>query len=165
MSIQQLVASLKLQPHPEGGFYREVYRAAEQIPASALPSQFGGSRSFSTSIYFLLTANNFSAFHRIASDEIWHFYSGDPLHVHVLDPQGHYQLIQLGNGENAIANFQAVVPAGSWFASESKGTLGYSLVGCTVAPGFDFTDFELANAKILVQQYPAYADLIQRLCR
>lgn len=162
--VQQLVAQLKLQPHPEGGYYRETYRSAECIEQSALPARFSGTRNISTAIYFLLTQGNFSAFHRIQSDECWHFYTGDPLLVHVIHPNGSYELITLGNRMDAGELFQAVVPAGSWFASETAPGGVFSLVGCTVAPGFDFADFELADAA-LTQQFPAFEKLIRRLCR
>ena len=158
-----MIKDFDLQAHPEGGFYKETYRSAEMIPQSALPARFSGSRLFSTAIYFLLPQNNFSAFHRIQSDECWHFYEGDTLLVHVLDPEKGYTLLKLGRNAQAGEVYQAVVPAGSWFASETTGS--YSFVGCTVAPGFDFADFELTSANGLTAQYPEHQQLIQRLCR
>ena len=158
-----MIKDFDLQAHPEGGFYKETYRSAEMIPQSALPARFSGSRLFSTAIYFLLPQNNFSAFHRIQSDECWHFYEGDTLLVHVLDAEKGYTLLKLGRNAQAGEVYQAVVPAGSWFASETTGS--YSFVGCTVAPGFDFADFELASANVLTAQYPEHQQLIQRLCR
>jgi predicted cupin superfamily sugar epimerase len=160
---QQLVEIYGLLPHPEGGFYKENYVAAEQIPQAALPARFTGDRSFSTAIYFLITAGNFSAFHRIKSDECWHFYEGNPLLVHVINTDGTYQLIKLGANAKNGEVYQAIVPAGAWFASESLGE--YSFVGCTVAPGFDFTDFELADKNALMSLYPEQRALIERLCR
>lgn len=162
--VQLLVTQFQLLPHPEGGFYKETYRSAELINEHALPDRFAGNRHFSTAIYFLLEQGNFSAFHRIQSDELWHFYAGDPLQVHILTPEGSYTKIQLGNKGDEPC-FQAMVPAGSWFASETAPGGSYSFVGCTVAPGFDFADFELAGAAALMAIYPDHAELIGRLCR
>lgn len=170
MSSEQYNASywaayLQLLPHPEGGYYKETYRSGEQIPRSGLPERFSADRSFSTAIYFLLEKENFSAFHRIQSDECWHFYAGDALLVHVIHPDGSYRCIRLGHHPDRGELFQAVVPAGSWFASETAPGGEFSLVGCTVAPGFDFADFELADADQLSGLYPDKEVLIRRLCR
>ncbi|NCI46526.1 cupin domain-containing protein [Sediminibacterium soli] len=164
-AVKDLIRQLQLQPHPEGGYYRETYRAAETMAAASLPGRFTGDRVFSTAIYFLLEKGNFSAFHRIQSDECWHFYAGDPLQVHVIYPDGRYGLIRLGNDPVNGCSFQAVVPAGCWFASETALGGSYSLVGCTVAPGFDFADFELAKQAELLSAYPSHATVIRRLCR
>ena len=163
--VKKLIDELELLPHPEGGWYKEVYRANEQIEVAGLPERFGGSRSFSTSIYFLLAGDNFSAFHRIKSDELWHFYSGDGLTIHTLASNGEHRAIQLGNRLEMGETFQAVVPAGLWFASEPNGDENYALVGCTVAPGFDFADFEMAKRTSLQQQFPEHCELIKRLTR
>jgi predicted cupin superfamily sugar epimerase len=164
--INQWVDKLQLLPHPEGGFYRENYRSPETIDAASVPERFSGTRSISTAIYFLITAGNFSAFHRIKSDECWHFYTGDPLWVHLInDATGEYSIIELGNDLSGTGVFQAVVPAGYWFASETKAGGSFSLVGCTVAPGFDFADFELAERNQLIAEFPAHTTLIQRLTR
>ena len=159
------VRHLKLQPHPEGGFYKETFRSAELISKDALPERFTGSRCFYTAIYFLLEQGNFSAFHRIQSDECWHFYAGDPLQIHIIHTDGNYTSILLGNQPDKGEQFQAMVPAGAWFASETAQGGSYSLVGCTVSPGFDFTDFELADADTLSAMYPDKEVLIRRLCR
>lgn len=161
--IQNLINQYQLAPHPEGGYFKETYRSAENIAHAALPETFSGPRSFSTAIYFLLLKDLFSAFHRIKSDECWHFYEGDSLHVHVLHLNGEYELIKLGRDSANGEVYQAIVPAGTWFASESMGN--YSFVGCTVAPGFDFNDFELAYADKLKAEYPENVTLIERLCR
>jgi predicted cupin superfamily sugar epimerase len=163
--LRELVDKFELMPHPEGGFYKEMYRSAEQLPAASLPARFGGERSFSTAIYFLLVKNNFSAFHRIKSDECWHFYTGDSLLVHVIHPDARYELIRLGNHIAAGETFQAIVPAGAWFASETAPGGEFSFVGCTVAPGFDFADFELAERASLEMAFPQHAGIIRRLCR
>lgn len=164
-SIDTLVNLLQLQPHPEGGYYAETYRSSENIEAQALPPRFGGARSFSTAIYFLLPAGIFSAFHRIASDECWHFYEGIPLNIYVIDAAGNLSVIKLGKNIEDDEQFQAVVPAGCWFASMPARNEGYSLAGCTVAPGFDFNDFELADAATLAATFPQHTAIIQRLCR
>ena len=159
-SAAALVRHLQLLPHPEGGYYRETYRSSGRIPGEVLPASFSGERNYSTAIYFLLEGGQYSAFHRIASDECWHFYQGIPLHIYVLHPSGELETIVLGNPV-----FQAVVPAGCWFASRPSEPEGFCLVGCTVAPGFDFADFEMAAAETLAGKYPAHASLIRELCR
>lgn len=163
-SIEEVAAMLQLQPHPEGGFYQETYRSELVIPGGSLAA-FPHARHCSTGIYFLIGGAQFSAFHRIRSDELWHFYAGSPLHVHEIGEGGTYTLhrvgIDLANGYRP----QAVVPAGSWFASECAMQNGWSLVGCTVSPGFDFADFELATRQSLSTQFPQHSALISRLCR
>jgi uncharacterized protein len=152
---------LRLAPHPEGGFYRVTYTAGLQIPEAALvPAGFGGSRAACTAIYFYLEEGNFSAFHRLRADEMWHFYDGDPLVVYVIDEEGARTDIELGPGK-----FQAVVRAGCWFASRLQSGSRFALVGCTVAPGFDFEDFELAQGAELASKYPQHRDLIYGLTR
>ena len=165
LTIDQLIGHYQLQPHPEGGWYKETYKSSEQIPATALPVRFGGGRSFSTAIYFLLDQGNFSAFHKIKSDECWHFYSGDILEVFVITPDGNLQITRLGSDISNGELFQFMVPANCWFASRPAAKSSYCFVGCTVAPGFDFADFELAAAKELAALYPAHAAIINELCR
>lgn len=164
--IEALINHYNLLPHPEGGFYRQTYAASEQIHKDSLPERFKGNRNFSTAIYFLLPHGSFSAFHRIKSDEVWHFYEGCPLNIHVIHSYGDYECLKLGNKLNNGESYQLVVPANAWFASEPVGDPeSFSLVGCTVAPGFDFADFELADAAVLVEQFPNHAQLIRRLSR
>lgn len=157
--IEYWTSQLGLQPHPEGGFYAETYRAPGMTATAR------GLRPAGTAIYFLLTAGHFSAFHRIRSDEIWHHYEGDAVHIHVLDPNGGYSCLLLGHQPERGERLQQVVPAGAWFASECVGEQGYALTGCTVAPGFDFADFELAERSSLALEYPEHAPLIHRLTR
>lgn len=164
-TVTELVDTYQLLPHREGGYYKETYRSEEVVMEEALPERFPGNRALSTAIYFLLEQGNFSAFHRIRSDECWHFYAGDTLHVHVIHPQGEYRLLALGSNPVKGEQFQAIVPAGAWFASETAPGGNFSLVGCTVSPGFDFADFELAQAAALTAAYPQHAELISRLCR
>ncbi|MEM7552041.1 MAG: cupin domain-containing protein [Bacteroidota bacterium] len=158
--IDNLVQKLELQPHPEGGFFKETYRSELIVE----PKSFNAKRNVSTAIYFLLTAENFSAFHKIKSDELWHFYQGDPLEVIILE-EDKVQTIKLGSNLEKGETFQAVVSAGSWFASRVTKGGKYSLVGCTVAPGFDFEDFELAQRVELIKSYPEHSDLITEMTR
>jgi len=162
---QYWIDALKLEPHPEGGYFRETYRSPLAISQSALPASFAGDRSVSTAIYFLLRGEDFSAFHRIASDEMWHFYAGDPLSVHAIDSDGQSIEIKLGPDPVRGEVFQAVVPAGCWFGSCLAQPGTFALMGCTVAPGFDFADFEMAKRLSLLREFPQHADLIRRLTR
>lgn len=164
-TVQQLVKHYEMLPHPEGGYYKETYRSNEMLQKSSLPARFTDKRNFYTAIYFLLEQGNFSAFHRIKSDECWHFYAGQTLLVHVIDVQGNLTTTRLGNDIFANETFQFLVPANCWFASEPAPESSFSLVGCTVAPGFDFEDFELAKANTLIQQFPQHEEIIARLCR
>lgn len=163
--IQELITAYGLLPHPEGGYYKETYRSAEQVAGEALPKRFSGSRAHSTAIYFLLDKGNFSAFHRIKSDECWHFYAGQTLLVHIIHFDGALETVQLGSRVEAGEVFQYVVPANCWFASEPAPGTDYAFTGCTVAPGFDFADFELANGEELVALFPQHETIIRRLCR
>jgi predicted cupin superfamily sugar epimerase len=163
-AAHQWIQRLQLQPHPEGGWYRQTYRAPLTLPHAALPSH-PGDRAASTAIYFLLAGDQFSAFHRLRSDEVWHFYAGSELIVHVIGPDGTYSEILLGNDMQASQQFQAVVPSGCWFGSSLRHPDTYALVGCTVAPGFDFADFEMAKRAELIAHYPQHRAMIERLTR
>jgi predicted cupin superfamily sugar epimerase len=161
-SAKYWIDKLGLIAHPEGGYYRETYRSSLSIAQKALPSQFNGPRLVSTAIYFLLEAENFSAFHRLRSDELWHFYAGAPLVVHVIEPDGHHSELSIGGNPDAGEALQGVVKAGCWFASGVRDTQSFALAGCTVAPGFDFEDFELGQRSDLVRLYPQHRELIER---
>lgn len=161
--IEALIASLDLRPHPEGGFYRETYRASELIPNAGLPARFHGDRAQSTAIYYLLRAGDRSKLHRIRSDEVWHFYDGDPLVIIAIGPNGHLTETALGRDFAAGQVPQHVVPAGHWFGSTPANGGSYALVGCTVAPGFDFADFELAQRDGLLEEFPQHRSWITRL--
>ena len=143
----------------------QTYKSNELFPATALPQRFSGDRVFSTAIYFLLEKGNFSAFHKIKSDECWHFYAGDPLQVFEIDQTGNLKVVTLGNDVNKGETFQYIVPANSWFASRPAPGSEYCFVGCTVAPGFEFEDLELADAKSLSAIYPQHTSVIKELCR
>ncbi len=154
------IEQLNLQEHPEGGYYAETYRASEKFGAEALPARFGGERDLATLIYFLLKEKQLNRLHRIKSDEAWHFYYGQTCYIHVVRTDGSYERASLGldleNGET----IQYIVPAGAWFCAEVP--KGFALVGCGVAPGFDFADLEMADGS-LVERFPQHKELLKRL--
>jgi uncharacterized protein len=153
---QRLISDLHLQAHPEGGWYRETYRSAERVTTS-----LGTVRSATTSIYFLLTSEVFSAFHRLASDETWHFYRGDPVTIEIIASSGAHERRVIGNGDA----LQTTVAGGAFFASHVDAPNGYALVGCDVAPGFEFADFQLTTRSMLTAAYPQFGPLIARYTR
>lgn len=161
----QWIESLQLRPHLEGGYFRETYRSAEVIAKGSLPERFTGDRAFATAIYFLLSGRDFSALHRIKQDELWHFYDGSPLTIHVIEPNGAYRAIKLGRNVRAGEIPQAVVPAGYWFGAMVDDPGSYALAGCTVAPGFDFADFEMPSRDRLRELFPQHLALIEKLTR
>ncbi len=156
---------LELEKHPEGGYYRETYRSEEAIDKKHLPERFNGDRCLSTAIYYLLKGNDFSAFHRIKQDELFHFYAGSSLTIHIIDSSGNYFSIRLGrNIENGELP-QATVKAGWIFGATVSDQNSYSLVGTTVAPGFDFDDFEILRRDQLIEQFPQHKKIIEKLSR
>ncbi|MEI7525512.1 MAG: cupin domain-containing protein [Mariniphaga sp.] len=162
---EQIINRLDLQPHPEGGFYKEVYRSKGVIQGDSLGAKFQGERNYSTSIYFLLTSEVFSSFHRIVQDEIWHFYDGSPLALHIISPEGDYSQRIIGRAIAQGEVPQFVVPGGSWFGAMVIRETDFSLLGCTVAPGFDFRDFELATRSDLLLKFPLHSEIIRKLTR
>lgn len=154
--IQELIEKYNLQPHPEGGYYAEIYRSKKQIN-----TEFG-SRNLMTSIYFLLTSADVSRFHVIKSDELWFHHEGSDLSVHMLDENGH-QILRLGKN-HIEAKAQQFVPAGKIFGSTVDQEDAYALVSCVVAPGFDFADFQLCRKEELLEKYTNNSDIIDRLC-
>ena len=158
------IETLGLEPHPEGGHFKEVYRSRLTVPGEALPG-YNGPRSLGTSIYFLLRDEEFSALHRIRQDELWHFYAGSTLTVHVIDATGRYAPVRMGPDPEAGECVQALVTGGSLFGASVDGGEGYSLVGCTCVPGFDFADFEMPGREELVRRYPQHKELMERLTR
>ena len=165
MNSRDYIQQLNLQPHPEGGFYRQTYRCLESLPAGALPKRFGGNRPISTAIYYLLEPGDYSCFHRIKSDECWHFYAGGPLVIHIIESNGDYHSVKLGNNILTGEVYQYSVAAMAWFAVEPAEKTAFTLAGCTVAPGFDFDDFEMARKKNMLELYPQHTPTIDRLCR
>lgn len=163
ISWQELVERLQLRPHPEGGYYKESYRSPGTIPASALRrTGHKDARQFSTAIYYLLPPGTKSKLHKLASDEVFHFYLGGPLTLLELGPKGEITTTRLGSDLAFGQVLQRVVKAGWWFGGYCEGEV-YSLVGCTVAPGFDFADFQFGDREKLLAQYPSAAPLIERL--
>lgn len=166
MTASYWTDKLGLQPHPEGGHYRETYRCAEGVAGAHLPERFAGDRCFGTAIYFLLEGRQFSALHRIGSDELWHYYTGNSgLTVSMIAPDGELIEARLGQDSEAGEQFQAMVPSGSWFGARLCRADGFALVGCTVAPGFDFADFELGERAALTRQFPQHRAAIEALTR
>ncbi len=163
MTAEELIRLLDLSPHPEGGYFGESYRASEFIPQAALPERYAARRSHSTAIYYLLTSETCSRFHRVASDEIYHFYLGDPLELWQLFPDGHGERVTLGNRPQAGMRFQHVIPHGVWQGSRLVAGGRFALLGCTVAPGFAYADFELADPQALREVYPDFTSIIDAL--
>ena len=162
MTAQDWIERLGLLPHPEGGYFRETYRSSLELPEGALP-EYNGKRCASTAIYFLVTSDAPSRLHRLATDEVWHHYAGDPLELVVIHPEGRLEKILLGSMLEAGCLPQAVVPAGTWFGGRVMGE--YALCGCTMAPGFDFADFELGEREVLIHAYPQHSIEIKALTR
>lgn len=163
-NVNYWIRHLDLQHHPEGGYYREVYRSSGVIQRAALPEEFNGDRCFSTAIYYLVVAQKCSKLHKIKSDELWHFYYGDPLEIYVLEQnKSQIEVLTLGPDPEYKQQFQFVIPKNAWFGAKVEGDSGYSLVGCTVSPGFDFEDFELADRTQLINIYPQHQNIITSL--
>lgn len=165
--IDELIQLLELQPHPEGGFFRETYRCADSVSGPSLPERYGAeqTRSVSTAIYYMLTENNFSTMHRVQSDEIYHFYLGSPLEMLLLYESGSSEIIHIGSDVTAGQRPQFVIPRGVWQGSRVLSPGKFALVGATVAPGFDFADFEEGTRSELGAKYPDRFQLIQELTR
>jgi predicted cupin superfamily sugar epimerase len=164
-AAREWIERLDLCRHPEGGWYRETYRSEEKVAREHLPARFDGERCFATAIYYLLESADFSALHRIRSDEVWHFYDGSALTLHLIAADGTYTTRRLGRDLEAGQEPQALAPAGWFFAATVDEAGSFSLVGCTVAPGFDFADFELPSRGELCRRFPHQQALIERLTR
>jgi predicted cupin superfamily sugar epimerase len=163
MTLDALVARLELAPHPEGGFYRETYRAGDLLPRESLPPRFSGPRAASTAILYLLPAGAKSRLHRIASDELWHYHLGGPLEIVEIAPDGRAAAAVLGPDLERGQVLQKCVPAGRWFGARPLPGTEWVLAGCTVAPGFDFGDFEMGRRAELLKRFPSAADAILAL--
>lgn len=162
-SAKYYIEKLDLKPHPEGGFFKEIFKSEEKMHQDHLPERFGGHRHFLTSIYFLLETGNISKFHKIKSDELWYFHEGVSCTVVTIDDNGkleeHKVGLNIANGEQP----QAVVKQGLWFGAYVNKPDSYSLVGCAVAPGFDFLDFEMGDRENLIKQFPHHKEIITKL--
>jgi uncharacterized protein len=151
------ITHLGLIPYrADGGYFRQIYRSPDTL--TDLPERYNGPRAVSTSIYYLLKSGQYSYLHRLKSDEIWHFYAGSRLTIHMIEPSGVYTAPVLGPG-----TFQVVTRVGCWFGAAVNDPDSYSLVGCTVAPGFDVADNELADRAALLSQYPQHRAIIEQL--
>lgn len=167
MNSEEVIDCLDLKPHPEGGYYRETYRSEEVILKGALPERYGCNHAFGTAIYFMLTGESFSAFHRLTSDEIFHFHQGSPAVLTMISPKGELSRHILGNSLKDGERPQVVVPRGWWQALTvaKEGSDNFSLLGTTVAPGFDFADFQMAERTELLAHYPRHKEVITALTR
>ena len=157
------ITKLELLPHPEGGYYKEVYRANEKIDKAALPSRYSSERTFATSIYYLLKSGQFSSFHKLKSDETWHFYKGSPIAIYLISLAGKFEKIVLGDEIDKNQLLQYTIERETWFAAEPLEKNSYSLIGCSVAPGFEFDDFQLGKRAELIMSFPKYSEIILRL--
>lgn len=165
LTAEQLITALQLQPLPlEGGYYRETYRSADRLAAAALPPHYGSDKSAATAIYYLLTPDTCSALHRLPTDEVFHFYLGAPVRMLQLDPAGDGRELILGPDVLAGQQLQVVVPRGFWQGSIIESG-AFALLGTTMAPGFDFCDYEPGNRTALMARYPQFARLIHKLTR
>jgi predicted cupin superfamily sugar epimerase len=158
-----LIEKLGLTKHPEGGYYKEMYRSEETVPGHALPKRYNGARTFATSIYFLLKGDQFSSFHKIQSDETWHFYEGSTLELYILNEKSKIKRHLLGRDLENREQLQVTVPRNHWFGARVLDTESFALLGCSVAPGFHFDDFELAERKNLLEQFPQHEKIIKEL--
>lgn len=163
LKADDLIKKLNLTEHPEGGYYKEVFRSKGVIGPDADNTVYPAGRNFLTSIYYLLRGDDTSSFHRIKSDETWHFYSGSPATIHIIHPDSLYEALYLGPELDKGQLFQHTVPGGSWFGVSVNSADSYLLAGCTVAPGFDFDDFEMGDAYKLKQAFPEHSEIIGRL--
>lgn len=163
-TADEIIAMLGLEAHPvEGGRFAETYRAAESLRREALPARYGGPRSLSTAIYYLLTPDTCSRMHRLRSDEVFHFYLGDPVEMLRLMPDGTGSIVTLGQDIAAGMRVQSVVPMGVWQGSRLRAGGRFALLGATVAPGFDYADYEPGDRRELARTYPSFVDLITAL--
>jgi len=161
-TAQYWIDKLKLEEHPEGGLFREVYKSNEFINKKSLPNRYTSFRSFSTSIYFLLQSHEFSAFHRLKSDEIWHFYEGSTITIYIILPDGKLKKAVLGQNPEKNEFYQFIIPKGCWFAAKVHSPNSYSLIGCTVSPGYDYDDFELGKREDLLKHFPQHSAIIKQ---
>lgn len=159
MTKEYYLQKLNMTPHPEGGYYKETYRAASRVQSNS------GDRSAGTVIYFLLDEMNFSAFHRLTSDEVWYFHDGGSAKIYILHADGSIDIKTIGKDTTIGEEFQIILPANCWFAAEVEDGKNFILVSCSVSPGFEFEDFKLADGSKLADDFPQHAVLIRRLCR
>lgn len=164
-TVEQIIKQLNLSPHPEGGYYKETYRSTGQIDKPSLPEVYGSERNYCTGIYFLLTSDTFSAFHKINQDEMWHFYQGTTIELHIISESGVHTKHLIGTNFDRGEVPQLVVPGNHWFAAKVIEKDSFALVGCTVSPGFSFEDFVLPTRTELLQLFPQHVDVITEFSR
>jgi hypothetical protein len=162
-NAKKYIKQLQLKKHPEGGYFKEVYRSGEIILPEHLPKRYMKSRNFSTSIYFLLEGKQFSLFHILKSDELWHFYDGSSVLLYIINQKGKLSVNKLGRDEDC--ELQLTIEKQNWFAAEVEDKKSFSLFGCTVSPGFEFEDFEMGRRDELIKNFPLHSDLIIRLTK
>ncbi len=160
---KQYIKQLQLKKHPEGGYFKEVYRSGEIILPEHLPGRYKKSRNFSTSIYFLLEGKQFSTFHLLQSDELWHFYDGSNVLLYIITKKGELLVKKLGKDKGC--ELQLTIEKHNWFAAEVEDKKSFALFGCTVSPGFEFDDFEQGRRDDLIKKFPMHNDLIKRLTK
>lgn len=163
LTAEQIIQTLQLEQHPEGGYFRETYRSSEHFKPNYHSNAFPSDRPYSTAIYYLLKKDQMSKFHRIRSDEIWHFHAGSPATIHIIHPDSLYEARYLGPDIQNGQYFQHAVPAQSWFGVTIDESGSFMLASCTVSPGFDFKDFEMADAYRLRQAFPEHRAIIEKL--
>jgi predicted cupin superfamily sugar epimerase len=163
MDADTIIELLNLEQHPEGGYFRETYRSPHRFASSTTDAGFPAGRSYSTAIYFLLKGDQHSAFHRIRSDEIWHYHLGSAATIHIIHPDSLYEALYLGSDLENGQQLQHVVPAGSWFGVTVNHPESFSLSSCTVSPGFHFNDFEMADPYRLKNAFPEHKEIIEKL--
>lgn len=164
MDARNIIEKLALAPHPEGGYYRRTYQCGQVLTPRGMPCGFEQPRPVSTAILFLLRAGQYSRLHRIRQDELWHFHLGGPLRLVWIDKVGRAREVILGPDIFNGQTLQFAVPGGQWFGATPAPGSGFSLVGCTVAPGFDFTDLHLARRHELERRFPLALDCIREFC-
>jgi predicted cupin superfamily sugar epimerase len=164
MTAEQIIKRFKMQPlRQEGGYYIETYRATEQLKKEILPPGFSGDRNLSSVILYLLTAKTVSVMHRLKCDEMFHFYMGNPVTMLQLHPDGSNEIVTLGHDIFNEQKVQVLVPKGVWQGAFIQPGGKFSLMGCSVAPGFDEADFEIGDRETLLAKYPDMRDIIMRL--
>jgi uncharacterized protein len=157
------VKALKLAPHPEGGFYREIHRSPHRVQRVSPNGDPSTLRQASTCIYYLLEGDQVSKLHRLDSEETWHFHLGEPLSLFLLYPDGRLEEKRLGPDIESGESLFAIIPDGIWFGARLPRVQGFSLVTCTVSPGFEFQDFEIATGERLLETFPEHKEIIQML--
>ena len=165
LSVKDIVKKLDLQPHPEGGYYKETYRSEDIIRDTILGNEFNGSRNLCTGIYYLLESDDFSALHKINQDEMWHFYLGEAIELTMISEAGELSMVTIGNNVSNGEVLQFVVPKRNWFGARLLKANSFALVGCTVSPGFDFNDFKLGEREELLNKFPQHDEIIESLTR